>query len=96
MDLGATKEIFEKGHDKGEIYVLTSLDEIGLRKGTVRWRMGKERVRKMKIEKWVFMTYRIDCPEIGKYHHLPSQFSPDTSTTTGSSVTANKWVEVAN
>lgn len=74
MDLGAMKEIFEMGHGKGEIYVLTSLDEFGLKKRIVRWRMGKERVKKMKTEKWVFMTYRIDCHEIGKFHHSPSQF----------------------
>ncbi|KAK0206934.1 hypothetical protein DFS33DRAFT_1317984 [Desarmillaria ectypa] len=56
--------IFEKGHGKGEIYVLSALDQFGITKGGVRWKMGKERVVNMKEEKWAFVAYRLDCHEI--------------------------------
>ncbi|KAK0461720.1 uncharacterized protein EV420DRAFT_124965 [Desarmillaria tabescens] len=46
MDLGAMKEIFEIGHGKGEIHVLTSLDEFGYKKRKVRWRMGRKELRR--------------------------------------------------
>ncbi|KAK0461719.1 uncharacterized protein EV420DRAFT_1526820 [Desarmillaria tabescens] len=56
--------IFEKGHGKGEMYVLSVLEQFGITKGGVRWKMGRERVAKMKEEKWAFVAYRLDCHEI--------------------------------
>ncbi|KAK0243185.1 hypothetical protein EDD85DRAFT_814167 [Armillaria nabsnona] len=56
-------DVLEKGHGTGEVYVLSVLDQFGITKGSVRWKMGKERVAKMKEEKWAFVAYRLDCHE---------------------------------
>ncbi|PBK66932.1 hypothetical protein ARMSODRAFT_1020905 [Armillaria solidipes] len=56
--------VFEKGHGKGEVYVLSVLEQFGITKGSVRWKMGNETVAKMKEENWAFVAYRLDCHEI--------------------------------
>ncbi|KAF9026023.1 hypothetical protein BDZ89DRAFT_1067865 [Hymenopellis radicata] len=57
-------EILEGRHvKKGQVYILTSVDILGLSSNVMRWRMSKERVRKMKAGKWRVMAYRADMNE---------------------------------
>ncbi|KAG7447536.1 uncharacterized protein BT62DRAFT_1060778 [Guyanagaster necrorhizus] len=64
--------VFEKGHGNGEVFVLSVLDQFGITKERVRWKMGKERVAKMQEEKWAFVAYRLDCHEISKSFQFSS------------------------
>lgn len=48
---------------KGDVYVLNTLDALDGKLGVVRWRMARQRVRKMMDEKWAFMAYRFDMDQ---------------------------------
>lgn len=84
----------EKGSGQVEIHVLSALDEFGITSCQVE--NGKERVAKMKEEKWAFVAYRLDYHEISK----PLQFVSfllrgySNAAFSGSSITANRWLEV--
>ncbi|KAK0444383.1 hypothetical protein EV421DRAFT_1800777 [Armillaria borealis] len=71
--------VFEKGHGKGEVYVLSVLEQFGITKGSVRWKMGNETVAKMKEENWAFVAYRLDCHEISKAFHFAPLWKTNVS-----------------
>lgn len=50
----------------GEMYVLSLFDECCMRSGKIGWRMRRDRVSKMKKEKWVMVPIRFDAREAGK------------------------------
>ncbi|KAK0230370.1 hypothetical protein IW262DRAFT_397327 [Armillaria fumosa] len=70
MNQDTLVNVFEKSRGKGDVYVLSVLDQFGITKGSVRWKMGKETVAKMKEESWAFVAYRLDCHEISKVPQL--------------------------
>lgn len=51
---------------QGELFVLTSVESFSIKDGVVRWRMSKKRIRKMKMQKWVMISYRFDVDDIGQ------------------------------
>ncbi|TFY79515.1 hypothetical protein EWM64_g4494 [Hericium alpestre] len=44
----------------GHIHIVTAIEVLDMPKGTVRWRMNKERVRTMQNEGWDMICYRSD------------------------------------
>lgn len=53
---------------QGELFVLTCVERFSVWDRVVRWRMSKKRVRKMKMQKWVMVSYRFDANEIGEFY----------------------------
>lgn len=51
---------------QGELFVLTCVERFSVWDRVVRWRMNKKRVKKMKMQKWVMVSYRFDANEIGE------------------------------
>lgn len=54
------------GPAKGHMCILTSVEKFEMSTGLVRWRMSRERVRKMKASGWVMMGYRFDMESSGE------------------------------
>lgn len=51
--------------EPGKLYLLTCVERFSFRDGVIRWRMSKTRVREMKEENWVMISYRFDHSELG-------------------------------
>lgn len=51
---------------ENDLHILTAVDTFDMPRGIVRWKMSKERVRKMKGEGWSMMPYRFDAREAGE------------------------------
>ncbi|KAI3613200.1 hypothetical protein WG66_001557 [Moniliophthora roreri] len=48
---------------KGEVHILSIIDDFGIGKDKIRWRMSRKRVDLMQQEGWKFMAYRHDIKE---------------------------------
>ncbi|KAK7056835.1 hypothetical protein VNI00_002552 [Paramarasmius palmivorus] len=48
---------------KGDVYVVTAVDQLASGIATVRWRMARARVRKMQQEGWKLLVFRHDFTE---------------------------------
>lgn len=57
-------EILEGRHlRKGDAYVTGTVDVLGKESNIVRWRMSRERVHQMQMQKWRFLVHRFDLDE---------------------------------
>ncbi|EEB92508.1 hypothetical protein MPER_08969 [Moniliophthora perniciosa FA553] len=57
-------EILERRRvTKGDVYIVTAVDQLALGEKTIRWRMSRPRVSKMRQEKWELSVYRHDVHE---------------------------------
>lgn len=54
---------------QGELFVLTVVERFSIRDGVIRWRMSRKRIRKMKMQKWVMVSYRFDVDDLGQLYH---------------------------
>lgn len=52
---------------KGDLYILTSVETLGVGAKVVRWRMPKARVQAMKAAKWGFVAHRFDSDADDEY-----------------------------
>lgn len=61
-------EILEGGMNirRGDLHILTAVEMFDMSRGVIRWKMSKERVRKMKADGWSVMPYRFDARESGE------------------------------
>lgn len=55
---------------QGELFVLTAVERFSKRDGVIRWRMSKKRMREMKMQKWVMISYRFDVDDTGSLFFL--------------------------
>ncbi|KAK7054699.1 hypothetical protein VNI00_003162 [Paramarasmius palmivorus] len=52
---------------KGDVYIVTVVDQLAVGKTTVRWRMSRQRVLNMRQERWELSVYRHDVNEYSEY-----------------------------
>lgn len=56
-----------KGPSKdGEVSIVLSVEHADVPSGEIRWRMSRDRVRRMKEDKWIFVVLRTDIGIAGK------------------------------
>ncbi|ESK89838.1 hypothetical protein Moror_823 [Moniliophthora roreri MCA 2997] len=57
-------EILERRRvSKGDVHIVTAVDQLALGEKTIRWRMSRPRMSKMQQEKWELSVYRHDVHE---------------------------------
>lgn len=54
----------------GDFYILTSVERFEMSAGLVSWRMSRERVNKMRAQRWLVMAYRHDAEMLGVFKPL--------------------------